>query len=55
VEKLQNELYSLYSSSNIVRVMKSRGMKWAGHVTRVGDVLRGFGWKTRRQETTGKT
>jgi hypothetical protein len=37
VEKLQNELYSLYSSSNIVRVMKSRGMRWAGHVTRIWD------------------
>jgi hypothetical protein len=36
--KLHNdELYSLYSSSNIVRVIKSRRMRWAGHVARVGE------------------
>ena len=34
--KLHNEeLNSLYSSPNIVRVIKSRGMRWAGHVARV--------------------
>ena len=32
VEKLHEELNSLYSSPNIVRVIKSRRMKWAGHV-----------------------
>jgi hypothetical protein len=31
--KLHNdELHSLYSSPNIVRVIKSRRMRWAGHV-----------------------
>jgi hypothetical protein len=31
--KLHNdELHSLYSSSNIVRVIKSRRLRWAGHV-----------------------
>jgi hypothetical protein len=34
--KLHNELYSLYSSSNIVTVIKSRRMRWAGHVARMG-------------------
>jgi hypothetical protein len=35
--KLHNdELHSLYSSPNIFRVIKSRRMKWAGHVARVG-------------------
>jgi hypothetical protein len=30
---LQNEeLYDLYSSSNIFRAIKSRRMRWAGHV-----------------------
>jgi hypothetical protein len=34
--KLHNdELHSLYSSPNIVRVIKSRRMKWAGHVARM--------------------
>jgi hypothetical protein len=27
-----NELHGLYSSPNIVRVIKSRRMRWAGHV-----------------------
>jgi hypothetical protein len=36
--KLHNdELHSLYSSPNIVRVIKSRRMRWAGHVARTGD------------------
>jgi sorting nexin-29 len=35
--KLYNdELHSLYSSPNIVRVMKSRRMRWPGHVARMG-------------------
>jgi hypothetical protein len=36
--KLHNdELHSLYSSTNIVRVIKSRRMRWAGHVARMWD------------------
>jgi hypothetical protein len=36
--KLHNEeLHDLYSSSNIVRVIKSRRMRWAGHVARRGE------------------
>jgi hypothetical protein len=31
------ELYSLYSSPNIIRVMKSRRLRWAGHVARMGE------------------
>jgi hypothetical protein len=35
--KLHNdELHSLYSSPNIVRVIKSRRMGWAGHAARMG-------------------
>ena len=30
------ELSDLYSLPNIVRVVKSRRMRWAGHVTRMG-------------------
>jgi hypothetical protein len=33
-----DELHSLYSSPNIVRVIKSRRMRWAGHVARMGEV-----------------
>jgi hypothetical protein len=35
--KLHNELHGLYSSTVIVRVIKSRIMRWAGYVTRIGD------------------
>jgi hypothetical protein len=35
--KLHNdEVHNLYSSLNIVRVIKSRRMRWAGHVARMG-------------------
>ena len=36
--KLHNEeLNDLYCSHNIVRVIKSRRMRWAGHVARMGE------------------
>jgi hypothetical protein len=36
--KLQNdELHTLYCSPNIVRMIKSRRMRWAGHVARMGE------------------
>ena len=36
--KLHNgELNDLYSSPNIVRVIKSRRMRWAGHIARMGE------------------
>jgi hypothetical protein len=31
------ELNDLYSSPNIIRVIKSRRMRWAGHVARMGE------------------
>jgi len=48
--KLHNEeLNDLYFSPNIVRVIKSRRMRWAGHVARMGegrDIVQGFGGET---------
>jgi ribosomal protein L10 len=32
-----DELHDLYSSPNIVRVIKSRRVRWAGHVARMGE------------------
>jgi hypothetical protein len=39
-----DELHSLYSSPNIVRMIKSRMMRWARHVARMGrgEVFTGF-------------
>ena len=40
------ELNDLYCSPNIVRVIKSRRMRWAGHVARMGrgDACTVFWW-----------
>jgi hypothetical protein len=36
--KLHNEeLLDLYSSPSIIRIMKSRRMRWAGHVARISE------------------
>jgi hypothetical protein len=36
--KLHNEeLHDLYSSSSIIRIIKSRKMRWAGHVAQMGE------------------
>ena len=42
--QLHNELNDLYSSPNIVRVIKSSRVRWAGHVARMGrvEVYTGF-------------
>jgi hypothetical protein len=35
--KLHNEeLHNLYSSPSIIRIIKSRGTRWAGYVARMG-------------------
>jgi hypothetical protein len=36
--KLHNdELHSMYSSQNIIRVIKSRRLRWVGHVAHMGE------------------
>jgi hypothetical protein len=36
--KLHNEeLHNLYYSQNIIRIIQSRRMRWAGHVARMGE------------------
>jgi hypothetical protein len=36
--KLHNEgLHNLYSSTTIIRIIKSRRMRWVGHVARMGE------------------
>jgi len=57
--KLHNvELNDLYWSPNIVRVIKSRRVRWAGHVARMGDrrgVYRVLVGKREGKRTTWKT
>ena len=50
--KLHNEeLNHLYSSPNIVQVIKSRRTRWAGHVARVGrgEAYTGIWWRNLRE------
>jgi hypothetical protein len=50
LRRLHNkELYALYSSPNIIRVIKSRRVRWAGQVARVGGeerCIEGFNGET---------
>jgi hypothetical protein len=32
----------MYASSNIIRVIKSRRMRWTGHVTQIGEIRKGY-------------
>jgi hypothetical protein len=42
------QLYALYSSPNIIRVIKSRRLRWARHVARMGErCIQGFSGETR--------
>jgi hypothetical protein len=41
--KLHNEeLHNLYSSPNIIRMINSRKMRWAGHVARIGETRNAY-------------
>ena len=56
--KLHNEeLNDLYCSPNIVRVIKSRRMRWAGHVECIGErrgVYRFLLWKPEGKSQLGR-
>jgi hypothetical protein len=55
--KLHNKaLHNLYLSLGVIRQIKSKRMRWAGHVACMGEEsVQGFGGKARRKETTRKT
>jgi hypothetical protein len=43
VEKLHNEeLHNLYSSPSIIRMKKSRRMRWGGHVARMEEKIKAY-------------
>jgi hypothetical protein len=49
--KLHNEeLHGLYSSPSIIRVIKARRMRWAGHVARMGEVRDAYNILVGRRE-----
>jgi hypothetical protein len=56
----KEELRNLYFSSSVFRMMKSRKMKLAGHVTRMSEgggeeeCIYDFGGKARMKETASK-
>jgi hypothetical protein len=54
--RLHNEeLNDLYSSLNIIRVIKSRRMRWAGHVARMGrDAYRIFVGRSEGRRALGR-
>jgi hypothetical protein len=49
--KLHNEeLHNLYCSPNIIRIIKSRRMRWAGHVPRMGEKQNAYRILVRKSE-----
>jgi hypothetical protein len=50
--KLRNEeLHNLYSSPSIIRVIKSRRMRWVGHIARMGrrGMHIGYCWESQKE------
>jgi hypothetical protein len=45
------ELHNLYSSPSIIRVIKSKRMRWAGHVARMGGrgMHIGYWWERQKE------
>jgi hypothetical protein len=49
--KLHNEAFhNLYSSPSIIRIIKSRRMRWAGHVARMGEKRNVYRLLVRKRE-----
>ena len=46
----KEELNDLYCSPNIVRVIKSRRMRWVGHVARIGEKRRVYSVLVEKRE-----
>jgi hypothetical protein len=49
--KLHNELRNLYSSPSVIRMLKSRRMRWAGHVAQIGQRKMHIGhwWESQKE------
>jgi hypothetical protein len=57
IKLCNEELHKLYSSPNIIRMIKSMRMRWTGNVPRMGEkrIEYVIGGKARRKEITMKT
>jgi hypothetical protein len=44
------ELHILYASSNVISVIKSRRLRWAGHVACTGEVINAYNILVRKRE-----
>jgi hypothetical protein len=56
--KLHNEdIHNLYSLPNMIRMIKSRRIRWAGHVARRGRrrMHIGYRWESKKERNTRKT
>jgi hypothetical protein len=55
--KLHEEFNNLYSSPSIVRVIKSRRMRWSGYIARMGEGegYTEFWWGNVRERTAWET
>jgi hypothetical protein len=50
--KLHNaEVHNLYSSSNVIKMIKSRRMSWEGYVARMGrsGMHKGYWWESKKE------
>jgi hypothetical protein len=57
-KKLHNEeLRDFHSSPSVIRIIKSKTVRWAGHVARMGrrGMRIGYWWESQRERTTRKT
>jgi hypothetical protein len=50
------EVHNLYSSSSIIRMIKSKRMKWAGHVARMEgrEMHIVYWWESRKKKSLGR-
>jgi hypothetical protein len=44
------ELHNLYSLTNVIRIIKSKRMRWAGHVARMGEKRNAYRILVRKPE-----
>jgi hypothetical protein len=48
----KEELHHLYSSPSIIRIMKSRKMRWSGYIARMGggeEMHMGYWWESQKE------